>query len=44
MNPDVPFEPVFNRRYLLVIDRSNMESPTDRPRVLLRFRLPDLSE
>jgi len=35
------FRPDFDRRYLCVFDRSNVRTPTDRPKLLLRFRLPD---
>ncbi len=42
-NTDTPFQPVFNERWLVVFDRSNVRKPTDRPEILLQQRLPATS-
>ncbi len=50
MNPGSPFTPnpgdhrglvpTFERRILVIFDRSNVRNPTDRPRILLQVELP----
>lgn len=37
---DPAFRPAYESRWLVVFDRSNVRSPSDRPRVLLRMELP----
>lgn len=34
------FEPAYESRWLVVLDRSNVKRPTDRPRVILQAQLP----
>ncbi len=38
---DPAFRPAYESRWLVVFDRSNVRTPSDRPRVLLRMELPN---
>lgn len=40
LRPEDPLVPSFKRRYLMVIDRSNVIEPTDAPRIVLFKELP----
>lgn len=40
MDTEEGFRPVYETRWLAVLDRSNIQLPTDRPRVLLLVELP----
>jgi hypothetical protein len=39
-DPANDFKPAYESRWLVVFDRSNVKTPTDRPRVLLQVELP----
>jgi hypothetical protein len=40
LRPEDPLVPSFKKRYLMVIDRSNVLSPEDQPRIVLFKELP----